>query len=258
MTSRAFLYGRHSTDKQDITEDVQYALCLRYYEQELLPKGVLLATTTPEQSRAGWFYDEAITSAISLGERHYGRIVMCSLQPGDHLVTAKHSRTFRSVRDGANTIAQLEQRGVRVHVVDLPIDSTKASGRLFRNVTLSMDQYLREIAVEHQNELMNYRKANGLPYSRGVPIGWKVQGDKPHRVFRVDMQERELVEKIWELHERGVSLLRIAMWNGWQTDFPNKRRFTNRYMVKHCLNARELGYPKVSGYKVVRKMVRSG
>jgi len=183
---------------------------------------------------------------------------MASAQPGDHVVTAKLSRTFRSVRDGSNALHQFKLRNVQFHVTDLPLDTKKASGRLVQNVSLAMDQYTREIASEAAREVVAYRKKHGLPYSRGVPIGWEVVGEKPRRTFRVDMQERALCDRIAQMYARGLSLPRIAYWNTHQIELPCKRRFTNRFMVKHCINARACGYPRISGYKQLRRMIRLG
>lgn len=249
IASRAFLYGRHSTDKQDLTQEVQLDICKTYYERVLKPHGVQFA---------GWFYDEAITSAIPFGEREYGRIVMVSLQPGDHLVAAKLSRTFRSLVDGTSTLAQLDRRGVKVHDVELPVDRTTSPGRLVSNVKMSVDQYYREQASEHQLEIIRYRQSQGLPFSRGVPIGWKNFGEKPHRVWRVDMQERTLAFHIAGLKASGMSLEQIALWGFRQTQFPNKRQFTHRDAVQWVLHAAARNFPKITGYKRFRSMVAKG
>lgn len=247
--TKCFLYGRHSTDKQDLTQDVQHDMCMRFWEKELRPKGV---------ECAGWFYDPGVSSAIFFGERDIGRIVLASLQPGDHLVVAKISRSFRSLQDGTNTLTQLELRGVSVHAVDLPVDTKKASGRLVRNVNMVVDQYVREIASEHQKEIIAYRKSQGLPFSKGVPIGWRVQGEKPHRVFRVDMEERALADYLKKRYGQGLSLRQLGYWCSHQTQMPCKRRFVHRDAVRWAINAAEKGYPKVSGYKTLRKMIRLG
>lgn len=249
--SRAFLYGRHSTDKQELTEDVQRDLCMRYFKQELEPDGVTLAPP-------GWFYDEALTSAIMFGEREQGRIVLASLQPGDHLVVAKWHRPFRSVRDGENTLHQLSLRNVQFHAVDFPIDSTKAHGRFVRRVTMAADQLWREVSQESVRETIAYRKSLGLPFSRGVPIGWKAVGRRPRRVFKVDMQERALADHICRLYAGGMSMEAIALWGYSQNQFPNKRQFKTREAVKWVINAQSTGFPKITGYKTLRRAIRLG
>lgn len=243
----AYLYGRHSTDKQELTEDIQHDMCMRFYERELKPKGVRLA---------GWFYDDALSSSVLFGERDKGRVVMASVQPGDHIVMAKMSRTFRSVRDGENTLHQLGLRNVTVHPLDMQVDTTRAHGRFVRTVWMAADQLWREVSREAAQETLAYRRSKGLPCSKSIPIGWKSVGQKPHRQYRVDQQERVLVEHIAVLYAGGMSLESIALWGHRQSQFPNKRQFTHRDAVKWCLNARSLGYPKIEGYKAVRKIVR--
>lgn len=254
MGSRAFLYGRHSTDKQELTEDMQKSLCMRYFEQELKPKGVTLASMPGWPG--GWYYDPAVSSGIAFSERTVGRVVMLSLQPGDHLVVAKMSRPFRSVRDGENTIEQLNLRDVRVHALDMPVDTQRAHGRFVRRVYMAADQLWREVAREAALETVAHRKSNGLPYSKSIPIGWKLAGQPPHRVWRVDAQERALAERIAGLYASGMSLDNIALWGMRQKEIENKRQFTHRDAVKWVLNARSIGYPKICGYKAVRREVR--
>lgn len=249
MTARAFLYGRHSTDKQDLTEDVQKDMCIRYYRRELQGKDVLLA---------GWYYDEAVSSAVMFSEREHGRIVMACLQPGDHLVVAKSSRPFRSVLDGENTLHQLGLRKVQVHFVDFPVDTTRAHGRFVRRVVMAADELWREVSQESAREVIEYRKREGLPFSRGVPVGWKVVGKKPHRTFRVDPVERAMADRIASLRASGMSLSDIALWGYQQKEFQNKRNFLNRDLVQWVLNARDMGYPKITGYKTVRRVKRLG
>lgn len=248
--SLAYLYGRHSTDKQELTEDIQKERCFEFYSRHLKPEGVRLAGD-------GWFYDDAESSAVLFGERPKGRIVLASLQPGDHLVVAKMSRTFRSVRDGENTLHQLKLRNVQVHPLDLQVDTTKAHGRFVRQVWMAADELWREVSREAARETLAYRRAKGLPTSKSIPIGWKAVGEKPRRTYQLDQRERVLAEHIAALYAGGMSLDNIALWGYSQTQFPNKRQFTHRDAVKWVLNARSLGYPKVEGYKAVRKIVRT-
>lgn len=247
--AKCFCYGRHSTDKQGMTEELQKDLCVRYFENNLKPKGVAFA---------GWFYDPAVTSAIELGEREYGRVVVTSAQPGDYVVVAKLSRSFRKSLDMERTTEMLRTKGVHFVSLDMPVDEGRAHGRFTRRVYGAADQLIREIAVEHQNELAAFRKSQGLPHSRGCPVGWRVIGKKPNREYRVDMNERALADFIATLYSRGASLEEIALWGMRQTQYQNKRAFTTRDTVKWVLNARSRGYPKVTGYKNLRAQIRLG
>jgi DNA invertase Pin-like site-specific DNA recombinase len=224
-------------------------MCEKYWETFLKPQGV---------GMAGWFYDPAVSSSIFMGERTVGRIVIASLQPGDHLVCAKYSRTFRRLRDGTNTLEMLTLRGVSVHAVDLPVDDKKASGRMVRNMNLVADEYQREIASEHQLEIIAYRKSQGLPHSRGIPVGWKVIGEKPHRQYRADIPERALAQRMYDLHQAGWSMERIALWCLRQVEFPNKRKFDNRQAVRWVITAVENKFPRITNHKEIRKLKSIG
>lgn len=244
-----FGYGRHSTKKQDITEEVQQARCEEYYTRMLKPMGV---------QWGGWFYDPATQGKKPISERTEGRQVFAMLRPGDHLVFAKLDRAFRSVADGCSTIEQLANRKVTVHSLDLQIDTSTAIGKFFRTILLAVAELERDFTCDRVNETIAYRKAKGLPYCHSCPIGWRMHGVKPRRYFRVDMDERALCDAMAELRAKGASQNEIALWCIKQTQFETKRRFTDRSTVRWALMAREHNYPRITNYKDLRRMVRDG
>jgi len=160
------------------------------------------------------------------------------------------------VRDGENTLHQLKLRNVIVHPLDLQVDTTKAHGRFVRQVWMAADELWREVSREAAQETLAYRRAKGLPTSKSIPIGWRSVGEKPRRTYQLDQRERVLAEHIASLYAGGMSLDNIALWGMRQQEFHNKRQFTHRDAVKWVLNARSLGYPKIEGYKAVRKIIR--
>jgi DNA invertase Pin-like site-specific DNA recombinase len=246
---RAWLYGRHSSAKQDLTEDIQQDICEKFFADKLEPMGVTLVD---------WFYDPAVSSVNPFSERDQGRVVFVSAQPGDHIVCAKWSRAFRSLADGTKTLEQLRYRGVTFHACDLQADETRANGRLVRNLQMSVDQYQREIAAEAQNEIMHWRMGQGVPYSRGCPLGWRAVGVKPHRVFHADPMERALCTFMSNLRKSGMAVERIALWAVNQKVIPAKRRLDHVDAVLWALLAHQKGYPKISGFKRLRSMAKLG
>ena len=244
-----FAYGRHSTRKQSLTKQTQHRLCREYWKRVLKPKGV------------GWhafFYDAAVQGSKAFSERTQGRQVYAGLRPGDHFVLAKLDRGFRSVVDGSATIDAMNRRGVVIHICDLNVDTSTTMGKFFVNTLLAVAQLERDFASERTSDGIAYRKAMGLPYCGSAPIGWKVVGEKPHRRYRVDADERNFCDELARLRDLGWSQNRLALWCIHQKEYATKRTFTDRTAVRQALMAREYGYPKIMNCKTLRKMVASG
>lgn len=239
-------YGRHSTAKQEMTRDAQEFRVQDYWERNLAPKGVVWG---------GFHYDEATSGRQPFTEREHGRVIHAVAQPGDHIVVAKLDRPFRSLRDGIVSMEQWHDRGVLFHSLDLQVDTSTPIGRFFRSVLLAVAELEREFAKERTQEIIQSRRRQGLPYSRGCAIGWKIVGESPFRRYKADPVERAFIDRMAQLRSQGLSTDHIALWCvGKGRDPACKRTFSTRGLVRAALNARKMGYPKVSDYKAINKM----
>jgi DNA invertase Pin-like site-specific DNA recombinase len=242
-------YGRHSTAKQEMTREAQEFRVTEYYERNLRPHGVRWG---------GFFYDAATSARVPFSERESGRVVHAVACPGDHIVVAKLDRPFRSLRDGVVSMEQWNDRGVNFHSLDLQVDTSTPMGRFFRTILLAVAELEREFARERTTETALARQRMGLPHSRGCPVGWKIVGSGAGRRYKADEDERTLIDAMAGMKEEGYGNDDIALWGMRQKLYPNKRIFPTRGQVRACLNARRLGYPKVTNYKMVNRMARRG
>lgn len=252
--ARAFLYGRHSTVHQQMTENAQRHHCLAYYEAYLRPEGIGLA-------EPGWFYDPAESGGLPFSERTHGRVVLASIQPTDWLVFADWTRAFRDNLDSELTMRQLLNRQVNVHCTQFPISQARAVGRYMQRVVAATSQFERELASERVLEVNAQKRRDGVPFSKGVPMGWKAvrktHNGKTTRYYHVDDDERALCDIVAAKRASGMSHERIALWLHCQRSIPCKRG-SDRTTVVWMLQARAAGYPKITSYKTIRKMVREG
>lgn len=241
-------YGRHSTAKQEMTREAQEFRVVDYYERNLKPKGV---------AWGGFHYDAATSARVPMSEREKGKVIHLVAQPGDHIVVAKLDRPFRSLRDGVVSMDQWSSRGVFFHSLDLQVDTSTPIGKFFRTVLLAVAELEREFASERTKETALARQRQGLPHSRGCPVGWKIVGEGAARRYKVDAAERELVDAMAAMREDGYSHDDIALWLMRQKIHQTKRIFPTRGQVRAALNARKLDYPKITSYKQVNRMARS-
>lgn len=196
----AYGYGRHSTDKQGLTEEAQRVKVESYIKANL-----------PHLEYGGWLYDPATSGKSPLFERPFGRNLLTLAQPGDHLIWAKLDRAFRSVVDGASTLAMLAHKGVYVHSLDLGLDTSTAVGRCVCTVMLAFAELEREYASERTKEALGAKKRMGLPHGGSAPIGWKKVGVGKASRYVPDQVERDQAITLAGMHASGMSHDRIVM-----------------------------------------------
>jgi putative DNA-invertase from lambdoid prophage Rac len=224
-------YGRHSTDKQGLTEEAQRTKVEEYIRRQL-----------PNFSYGGWLYDSSTSGSKPLFDRPSGQQVEKLLRSGDHLVWARLDRAFRSVIDGATTMAELGRRGVFVHSLDLGLDTSTAVGRCVCTVMLAFAELEREYACARTRDALRVKREAGLPYGRHTPIGWRRVGSGGSARFQPDLLEREQVRAISSMRNQGRSLEDIV--EGLRGTLRPGGRAWNRNTVGHALRAHEAGFPK--------------
>lgn len=229
--STVYGYGRHSTDKQGLTEHAQRAQVERYIELHL-----------PDCERGGWIYDAAVSGGKDLFERAKGRELLALAQPGDHIVFAKLDRAFRKVADGLSTLEMLSQKGVRVHILDLGIDTSTPMGECALTIVLAFAQLQRKYTSERTKEALEVKRKAGLPYNKGVPFGWKKVGSGKTGRFVPCVEERNQCFTILGYKAAGRSYDTIVELMI-KVRRPNGRRW-NRNSVRWAAMAAERGFPK--------------
>jgi len=242
-------YGRHSTGQQGLTKRAQLDTIKRYVEYRFWKD---------KASWQGMVYDAATSGKSDFWERTQGRALIQTLRPGDHLVIAKLDRAFRSVADGATTLKILTDTKIKVHICDIHVDTSTPNGQFVVNLMLAFAQLEGQYASQRTKDVLSSLRNAGKPYCRSAPMGWRISdaGDEKHYV--VDLTEREFIEHLHELREAGYSQYDLAKYCKRQTEMPVKRVFTDRTTVRWALMAREADYPKVVGYKRMRKLQREG
>lgn len=225
-------YGRHSTEKQGLTELNQRETVERY-----------ISMNRPLDTYGGWFYDAAHSGSKDIFERPRGREVWALVQPDDHIVWAKLDRAFRNQIDGLRTIEMLRQKGVNVHSLDFNLDTSTSNGRCMLSIMLALGQQGREQISENTSASLQAKKRAGLPYNSGVPIGWKKVGVGRKSRFDIDNAEREQALEIVGMRTAGmsydtiVSLMRRRLR-------PNGRQW-NRNTARRAYHAAIQRFPKV-------------
>ena len=135
--------------------------------------------------------DEIHTETISSGkkDRPVLEAVMAELQAGDTLVICKLDRWARSLKELLDMSAELQQRGVSLHVLDQSIDTSTPTGRLMFQVLGAVAEFERELGIQRTRESVAHRRANN--------------GDLGGRPKSYSPEQAEMVR---ELRNAGTSL----------------------------------------------------
>ena len=228
-------YGRHSTDKQGVTEDVQRKAVERYYEVELMPKGI---------GWGGWHYDKAKSAGIAFTERPAGLALWTLLQPGDHVGWHKMDRAFRSVHDGCRNMEMLKTKGVIVHSLDLRIDTSTPLGKFFQTVMLAVAELEKDFIGTRTTEAIQMLRESNRPWGKCCPMGWRITGTKAkkNKRFVPAPVERDLIDRVIQLRLQGTSWNEITWWSYSQTEFESKRSW-HLESLRWAVLARQHGFP---------------
>lgn len=104
-------------------------------------------------------------SAVARKRPVYDRVIE-RLRPGDLLVVWALDRAYRSVRDAANQLFQLQERGIRIHIASVRLDMDTAYGRWQYNTLSANAQYERENLIERTKEGIEAARARGKHLGR--------------------------------------------------------------------------------------------
>lgn len=236
---KAFGYGRASTGKQELTEEIQKRVVEEYYRKNLEPQGIVWG---------GWLYDAATSGDKAFTEREQGMHLWVMAQRGDYIVASKSDRVFRNTIDGLTTMEAFLAKGVRCCMMDMPFDTRDANAELLFSIQLSVNRWERRKIGERTSAAMKELSRRGVPVGRAAsssPYGWRRIGRSANLVE--DDEDRRRVEHIQTLRDKGLSLERIALTlrlpeNRWTSD--GRRRWYPA-SIAAALEARELGYPRV-------------
>ena len=78
--------------------------------------------------------------------------LLAELKAGDTLVVTKLDRFARSTLEAIQTIRDLFERGVKVHVLNIGVVENTPSGRLIFNVLSAFAEFERDLIVERTQE----------------------------------------------------------------------------------------------------------
>lgn len=151
--------------------------------QEAYGNGLEVQEQQLHSEGASVVYSEACTGTTM--DRPVWAELMEVLESGDTLVVSKLDRIARTSSGGFQTVRELLDRGVRVHILNMGLIDNTPTGRLILNIMFSFAEFERDIIVERMAEGKEVaRRRDG--YREGRP---RIETDS-ERVLRLVESER--------------------------------------------------------------------
>lgn len=131
-------------------------------------------------------------SATTLTGRTELQTLLDFIREGDVLMCTKIDRIARSVADLQSIVAGLRSKGVRLQVLDQPIDTDSAAGKCFLDMLGVFAEF--ENSLRRERQMAGIRKAQQEGRYSGRPR--KIDGDEVQRLKASGLGATEIAEKL--------------------------------------------------------------
>ena len=156
--------------------------------------------------------ERGVSGGIPLWDRPKGRALKRKLSSGQyqHLISMKIDRLFRVTSDMLNTVDDLNDSGIDLHIVDMggqAIDTTTAIGRLFLTIVGAMAEMERGLISERTQEGMNQLKAMNKKFTQSI-YGWD---ETEQGTLVPNWNEQNVIDYMyWQVEKNGMSATSVA------------------------------------------------
>lgn len=159
-------------------------------------------------------YSDSGISGKKMDNRPGLREAIEVLGEGDALVAYSMSRIARSVRDTLDISDMIAKKKANLVMLTDQIDTTTPQGKLYFNITASLNQYQRDLVSDHVTEIMASKRDRGEKTGGKVPYGFNVveelHGDKMVKKIVANAEEKETIEAIRMMEGKKWSANKIA------------------------------------------------
>ena len=156
--------------------------------------------------------EEGVSGGIPIWERPRGRLLKQKLSTGQYanLISMKIDRMFRMTTDMLNTIDELADAGIAIHIVDMngeALDTSTSMGRFFLTVMGAMAEMERGLISERTQEGMNQLKSTHQKFTQSL-YGWNAKEDGS---LYPNWNEQDVIDYMhWQIDVNGMSASAVA------------------------------------------------
>lgn len=188
-------YIRVSTDKQDISPEVQRA----ELEREATRMGYELT-----------LIEELAVSASSVAKRPLIQGALADLKAGKYhgLMVSKLDRLSRNMEDGTRLLADSQRQGWRIICLDLGVDTATVMGAGMFNMALNFAEIERKLIGKRTSEAMQQKAAEGKHMGRASVLA----DDTRQLIHQLHQEGMSLRKIVAHLNEQGIKTARGGKW----------------------------------------------
>jgi putative DNA-invertase from lambdoid prophage Rac len=195
---RVFLYVRVSTDRQ-----TQEGHSLG--DQEARLRGYAQSLGLPVTAA---FIEGGVSAAKRLHTRPKGGELLATVRPGDHIIATKLDRMFRSAQDALNVAADLRDKGVHLHLLDIGGEVTgNGAAKLVFTILSAVAEMERERIGERVRSVKQHLREGGYFTGGKLARGYHVTDDGK---IGQDAQWQRCLGTMKQLRDERVPYRRIA------------------------------------------------
>jgi putative DNA-invertase from lambdoid prophage Rac len=162
-TTRVLGYTRVSTQMQ-----AQRGESLQTQESRIRAYAEMNGLPAPS-----FFHERGVSGTVQLQRRPVGAELLTELRDGDVVISTKLDRMFRSAADALNSLEQMKQRNITLHLIDLGGDCTgNGVAKLVFHILAAVAEAERERITERILEVKARQREEGQFIGGRVPFGW--------------------------------------------------------------------------------------
>src|SRR5262245_51368480 len=125
-----------------------------------------------------YFHERGVSGTVQLQRRSVGAKLLAELRSGDVVIATKLDRMFRSAADALNSLEDMKQRGISLHLIDLGGDcSGNGVAKLVFHILAAVAEAERERITERIVEVKARQREEGQFIGGRVPFGWNLSPD---------------------------------------------------------------------------------
>lgn len=152
---------------------------------------------------------------LRFDERPLGGTLNANMVRGDHIAIAKLDRAFRDMIDAVQTVESWHQRGIVVHILDLPSGGVPIFDRLILGILAWCAEFESHRKSERMVEAFRSARRRGIPMRHCAPIGFRWVGNRDkgtHKLayYPLEREHMQLCYELWIEHQ--LSLWAIASY----------------------------------------------
>jgi DNA invertase Pin-like site-specific DNA recombinase len=129
----------------------------------------------------------------AVAQREQLALALDYCRAGDVLIVTRLDRLARSVADLCKILAQLQDKGASLKVLNMDLDTATPTGKLILNLLGSIAQFERELTLERQREGIAKAKADGK-YKGRAPTA-RAKADKVRALRDAGVRPTEIARQ---------------------------------------------------------------